>query len=134
MAATLKVTHTAIGAEVRRGPYDVVVDGERVGSVDMNGTIEIPVEPGRHGLTGAQRPKVERHGDVRRRRRRDRRLPMHRKAVLAALSGLLHRSQAGAETCSRVSPVVTLRPSPSPARARTRIDSCPLRFGHGIAV
>ncbi len=50
MAATLKVTHKAIGAEVRRGPYDVVVDDERVGSVDMNGTIEIPVEPGRHGL------------------------------------------------------------------------------------
>ena len=50
MPATLKVTHKAIGAEVRRGPYDVVLDGERVGSVEMNGTIEIPVEPGRHTL------------------------------------------------------------------------------------
>ena len=29
-------------------PVDVVLDGERVGSVDMNGTIEVPVEPGRH--------------------------------------------------------------------------------------
>ena len=27
MPATLKVTHKAIGAEVRRGTYDVVVDG-----------------------------------------------------------------------------------------------------------
>jgi hypothetical protein len=36
--------------EVRRGPYDVVIDGERAGSVDMNHTIEIPVEPGRHTL------------------------------------------------------------------------------------
>jgi hypothetical protein len=50
MSATLKLTHKATGAEVRRGPYDVVVDGERVGSVEMNHTIEIPVEPGRHTL------------------------------------------------------------------------------------
>jgi hypothetical protein len=46
--ATLKVTHKAIGAEVRRGPYDVLVDGNRVGSVAMNNTFETPVEPGRH--------------------------------------------------------------------------------------
>ena len=50
MPATLNVTHKAIGAEVRRRPYDVVVDGERAGSVEMNRTIEIPVEPGRHTL------------------------------------------------------------------------------------
>ena len=48
MTATLKVTHKAIGAEVRRGPYDIVVDGQRAGSVEMNGTVEIPLEPGRH--------------------------------------------------------------------------------------
>lgn len=50
MPATLKLTHKAIGAEVRRGTYDAVVDGERAGSVEMNHTIEIPVEPGRHTL------------------------------------------------------------------------------------
>jgi len=50
MSATLKVTHRAIGAEVRRGAYDVVVDGERRGSVAMNDTIELPVAPGRHTL------------------------------------------------------------------------------------
>lgn len=50
MSATLKLTHKSIGAEVRRGSYDVVVDGQRVGSLEMNGTIEIPVEPGRHTL------------------------------------------------------------------------------------
>ena len=50
MSATLKLTHKAIGAEVRRGAYDVVIDGERVGSVEMNDTIEIPVESGRHTL------------------------------------------------------------------------------------
>ena len=50
MATTLKVTRTALGAEVRRYAYDVVVDGEKVGSVEMNHSIEIPVEPGRHTL------------------------------------------------------------------------------------
>jgi hypothetical protein len=46
----LKVTHKAIGAEVRRGTYDVLLDGKRVGSVEMNETFERPVEPGRHTL------------------------------------------------------------------------------------
>ncbi|MGA2929504.1 MAG: hypothetical protein ABSG43_26650 [Solirubrobacteraceae bacterium] len=50
MAATLKLTHRAIGVEVRRGTYDVVLDGERVGAVELNDPIEIPVEPGRHTL------------------------------------------------------------------------------------
>ena len=50
MAATLKLTHKAIGAEVRRGAYDIVVDGQRAGSVEMNDTTEIPIEPGRHTL------------------------------------------------------------------------------------
>ena len=50
MSATLKLSHKAIGAEVRRGPFDVLVDGKRVGSVEMNDTIETPVEPGRHTL------------------------------------------------------------------------------------
>ena len=37
MSATLKLTHKTIGVEVRRGTYDVVLDGERVGSVEMSG-------------------------------------------------------------------------------------------------
>src|SRR5262249_45611582 len=48
MAATLKVTHKAIGAEVRRGAYDVVVDGASAGSLEMNDTFETAVEPGSH--------------------------------------------------------------------------------------
>lgn len=50
MAATLKLTHKALGAEVRRGTYDVEVDRKRVGSVEMNETLETPIEPGRHTL------------------------------------------------------------------------------------
>ena len=50
MAATLKLTHKAIGVEVRRGTFDVVVDGERVGSLEMNDTIEVPIGAERHTL------------------------------------------------------------------------------------
>jgi hypothetical protein len=50
MSATLTLTHKAIGVEVRRGTYDIVLDGERVGSVELNDTFETPVEPGRHTL------------------------------------------------------------------------------------
>jgi hypothetical protein len=50
MPATLTLTHKAIGVEVRRGTYDVLLDGDCVGSVEMNDTFETPVEPGRHTL------------------------------------------------------------------------------------
>ena len=50
MVATLKLTHKSIGVEVRRGTYDIVVDGQRAGSLDMNDTIEIPIEAGLHTL------------------------------------------------------------------------------------
>jgi len=50
MPATLRVRHEAIGVEVRRGTYGVVVDGNQVGSVELHGTFETAVEPGRHTL------------------------------------------------------------------------------------
>lgn len=50
MAATLRLTHKAIGVEVRRGTYTALVDGTPAGSVEMNETIDIPVEAGRHTL------------------------------------------------------------------------------------
>jgi hypothetical protein len=48
MSATFMVRHKAIGVEVRRAPYEIELDAERVGSVDMNETFEMPVAPGRH--------------------------------------------------------------------------------------
>jgi len=48
MSATLRLTHKTIGVEVRRGTYDIVVDGKRAGSVELNESVDIPVEPGRH--------------------------------------------------------------------------------------
>ena len=50
MTATLKVTHKAIGIEVRRGTYDILVDGVSAGTVSMNHTTVIPIAPGRHTL------------------------------------------------------------------------------------
>lgn len=50
MSATLRLTHKTIGVEVRRNTYDAIVDGTRAGSVELNETIDIPVEPGRHTL------------------------------------------------------------------------------------
>jgi hypothetical protein len=47
MSTTLTLTHKAIGTEVRRAAYDVVLDGERVGSVEMNDTFETPIETAR---------------------------------------------------------------------------------------
>jgi hypothetical protein len=50
MTATLKITHKSIGVEVRRGTYEIVVDGQSAGSLQMNDTLEIPVEPGSHSV------------------------------------------------------------------------------------
>jgi hypothetical protein len=50
MTATLKLTHKALGLEVRRGTYEAIVDGQNAGSIKMNDSIEIPVGPGRHSL------------------------------------------------------------------------------------
>ncbi len=50
MASTLTVTHKSIEVEVRRGTYDIVVDGQHAGSVEMNDTVDIPIDPGRHTL------------------------------------------------------------------------------------
>lgn len=50
MSGTLTVTHKTIGAEVRRGTYEIVVDGTAAGAVEMNDTFEMSLEPGSHTL------------------------------------------------------------------------------------
>jgi len=50
MTATLKLTRRPLGAEVRRGPYEVVVDGKPIGSIELHDTTEFPVDAGRHTL------------------------------------------------------------------------------------
>jgi len=50
MTATLKLTRKSIGAEVRRGAYEVVIDAKPFGLIAMNDTSEFAVEAGRHTL------------------------------------------------------------------------------------
>ena len=50
MSATLRLTREGIGLELRRGTFDVTVDGQSVGSSKWHETVEVPVEPGHHTL------------------------------------------------------------------------------------
>ncbi len=50
MAAILKLTREGVGMELRRGTFDVLVDGQRAGSIELHDSLEWPVEPGRHTL------------------------------------------------------------------------------------
>ncbi len=50
MAATLRVTREGVGIELRRGRFDISVDGSSVGSLERHESIEIPVEPAHHTL------------------------------------------------------------------------------------
>jgi hypothetical protein len=37
-----------IGIELRRRPFEVILDGQEAASLEMHATTEIPVEPGQH--------------------------------------------------------------------------------------
>lgn len=50
MAATLELTRHAFGVELRRGTFDVYVDRQRAGSIEWQGRLEMPIEPGHHVL------------------------------------------------------------------------------------
>ena len=50
MPAMLRVTHETSGVELRRGQFEIVVDGKSAGSVKHGETVEMPLEPGRHSL------------------------------------------------------------------------------------
>jgi hypothetical protein len=48
MSATLTLTREGFGMELRRGTFNVLVDGTNVGSIERNETTEVPVDPGNH--------------------------------------------------------------------------------------
>ena len=50
MSATLRLTRDGIGIELRRGRFDVCVDGGSVGQINWQEPLELPVQPGRHTL------------------------------------------------------------------------------------
>lgn len=52
MSATLRLTRDVGFAafELRRGRFDISVDGVAVGWIANHNSVEIPIEPGRHNL------------------------------------------------------------------------------------
>ncbi len=51
MSATLKLTReTPFAFELRRGVFDISVDGKAVGTIESHETVEVPLEPGHHTL------------------------------------------------------------------------------------
>lgn len=50
MSTTLKLSREGFGIELRRGTFDVEVDGARVGTIEWHETKDFPIEPGHHTL------------------------------------------------------------------------------------
>jgi hypothetical protein len=50
VSATLRLTREGIGIELRRGRFEILLDGRSAGSLDYGDTVESPVEPGHHTL------------------------------------------------------------------------------------
>ena len=50
MPATLRFTREGFGIELRRGRFAILVDGDKIGSIDYGDTFEAPVESGHHTL------------------------------------------------------------------------------------
>jgi hypothetical protein len=49
-SGTLRLTREGIGIELRRGTFEISVDGKSVGSIKSHETVETPLEPGHHML------------------------------------------------------------------------------------
>jgi hypothetical protein len=50
VSAILRLRRQGVGIELRRGTFDIEIDGEQAGSIDWDQSTEIPIEPGHHGL------------------------------------------------------------------------------------
>jgi hypothetical protein len=50
VSATLRLRREAFGLELRRGTFDISVDGQSVGSLQSRQTVELPIDPGHHTL------------------------------------------------------------------------------------
>jgi hypothetical protein len=51
VSATLRMTReTPFAFELRRGVFEIAVDGKTVGSIKSHDTVEVPLEPGHHAL------------------------------------------------------------------------------------
>ncbi len=50
MAATLQLVREGRIMELRRGTFRVLLDGEDIGSIEPDQTIDLPIQPGHHEL------------------------------------------------------------------------------------
>ena len=50
MSATLRLTRKGTGIELRRGSFEIAIDGQSAGSINRLETTERPLEPGHHIL------------------------------------------------------------------------------------
>ena len=50
MTATLRLTREGAGIELRRGPFQMTIDGHEIRSISYRETAETPIEPGHHTL------------------------------------------------------------------------------------
>jgi hypothetical protein len=50
VAATLRLVREGTIMELRRGAFQVLLDGDDVGSIGPHQAIEVPIEPGHHEL------------------------------------------------------------------------------------
>jgi hypothetical protein len=50
VSATIKLMREGFGIELRRGQFEVSVDGQAVGALEPHGSFETPVNPGHHTL------------------------------------------------------------------------------------
>jgi hypothetical protein len=48
LSATLILKREGVGIELRRGQFEVAVDGNTAGSIENHETLEVPLGPGRH--------------------------------------------------------------------------------------
>lgn len=50
MSATLRLVREGTGIELRRGPFEIELDGRSAGSINRHETVDTPLEPGHHTL------------------------------------------------------------------------------------
>jgi hypothetical protein len=50
VSATLRLVRDGFGMELWRGKYDISVDGQRIGAIELHDTVETPLDPGHHTL------------------------------------------------------------------------------------
>jgi hypothetical protein len=50
MSATLRITRGGLGVQLRRGTFDIELDGQSVGTLTLDQSTEVPIETGHHTL------------------------------------------------------------------------------------